>query len=109
MILRIVAGLSFQAIDFASVRDPTGSPEFTYDRTINLKISRVLSSSCRASVLALIALFITSGNDRVNGAMGSEAEFNREILLKGANEYASKLLNRRARAEEFSHAGHFTL
>src|SRR5205807_8024598 len=109
MILRIVAGLSLQFIDLASVRDPTGSPEFTYDRTINLRISRVLSSSCRASVFTLIALFIASGNDRVNGAMRSEAEFDREILLKSANEYVSKLLNRRALAEELSHAGHFTL
>jgi len=108
MILRIVAGLSFQAIDFASVRDPTGSPEFTYDRTINLRISRVLSSSWPASVFTLIALFIASGNDRVNGAMGSEAEFNSEIFLKSPNECASKLLNRRALGQKLSHARHFT-
>src|SRR5947209_8410409 len=109
MILRMVAGLSFQAMDFASVRDPTGSPEFTYDRTISLRLARVLSSSCRASVFALIALFIASGNDRVNGAMGSEAEFSREIFLKSPNKCASKLFNRRALAEELSHTGHFTL
>src|SRR6267378_2957727 len=108
MILRIVEGLSFQAIDFASVREPTGSPEFTYDRTINLRISRVLSLSCRASVFTLIGFFIASGNDRVNGAMASEAEFDIKILLKSANECPSKLLNRRALGEEFSHTGHFT-
>ena len=29
MMLRIVAGLSFQSIDFASVLEPTGSPDVT--------------------------------------------------------------------------------
>lgn len=71
---RIVAGLSLQSIDFASVLDPTGSPELTYERMINFRISLGLSSSS-LSVLPLIAFFITSRNDGVNGALDSGAEF----------------------------------
>ena len=89
MMLRIVAGLSLHSMTFASVRDPTGSPEFTYDRTMSFRISRGLSSSARASVFAVIATFIASGNYGVNGWVGSYLEFSREMVLKSAGKYAS--------------------
>jgi hypothetical protein len=105
----MVAGLSLQSIDFASVRDPTGSPEFTYDRMINFRISLGLSSSCRVSVFEFIGLFIASGNDRVNGAVASDAEFNREIFLKTLDKCTSKFLNPRPFGQELRHARHLAL
>src|ERR1041385_2581225 len=53
MMLRIVAGLRRQAMVFERVREPTGSPVVTYERTINLRISLGLSSSCRTSSFSL--------------------------------------------------------
>jgi hypothetical protein len=46
----------------------------TYERMINFRISLGLSSSS-LSVLPLIAFFITSRNDGVNGTVDSGAEF----------------------------------
>src|SRR5437773_1463319 len=109
MMLRIVAGLSLHSMTLASVREPMGSPEFTYDRTMSFRISRGLSSSCRVSVFAVIAIFIASGNYRVNGRVGSYPEFNREMLLKSANECASELLDGGPLGEKVRNPSHFLL
>src|SRR5213593_2525943 len=97
MTFRMVAGLNFQSIDFASVRDPAGSPEFTYDRMISFRMSRALESSSRPSLFATIAFFYST--QAMIGSMRRwgrwvRAEFNREIFLERPDERFSKLLNR---------------
>src|SRR5436190_7784855 len=109
MMLRIVAGLSLHSMSFASEREPTGSPEFTYDRTMSFRISRGLSSSCRASAFGVIATFIASGNYGVNGWVGYYLEFNREMLLKSTDECASELLHGWSFCKEFRNPRHFLL
>ena len=45
MMFRIVAGLSFQSMNFDKVLEPIGSPDVIYARIIIRRISRGLSSS----------------------------------------------------------------
>src|ERR1041385_4327495 len=106
MILRIVAGLRLHSMHLARVRDPTGSPEFTYDRTINLRISRGLSSS-PPSLLPLIAFFIASGKHGVNRTVGSGPEFHREVVLKSANQCVLQILYERPFCNKFCQTSHF--
>src|SRR4051812_5706546 len=105
MMLRIVAGLSLQSRDLANVREPTGSPQFTYERMISFRISRGLSSR-PASAFPLIALYIASGNDWVNGWLDSQAKFDREMFFKSLNECACQIINGRPSGKEFCQPPH---
>ena len=51
----MVAGLNLHSIDLARVREPMGSPEVTYARTISFRISLYRSSSGLASSFVAIA------------------------------------------------------